>query len=850
MLLRTLLLLAAACSAPAETLLEVNFAGAYQPVTGRDRVHGVLPARWRDNSEFGRTWVTYTRVEEQGRAFLRADVTKIEDGHCQFLSPLARFEAETLYKLSVSLRNSDHLMIQMGVRRISAPYKFLWDVTRVFPAGWSDQEFYLRIPKADFDTGFYIVIKGVGKLDLARLRMQPVTMAEVREARIRGVPAGGPKNLVRHSTFPLGLQTGWSLDRESSDGDEIEIGPGVEASLHIKASRPMQLYTAPFGIRDLGAVHTASIYMRGHGSGTLLAIADLHVLARQQFQIHGDEWQRVQVRFTPDILARVHGLRLDGSGEFLLQRLQVERGDAATAFEPPGACEVALAASDIRVQFDDEPAVVRWATTGGPQCRNVRAKVFDIYGESRDAKPRQDGTLAYNVFRARPYGSFRIEAWVADRAGRTISPVNELVVHRLHRPHYWMKDAPDSPFGTHTNSTRRHILMAKAVGINWVRLHDAGTPYIGWYHLERKPGQWSFDDASLARYRKYGLKILGAYSTAPEWASYFEKPHNGYYDRYYQPRDLKAFANYVTVVTKRYAGVIDTYDLWNEPWGTGYWGVGYDEGRQAYVASKQGPAEFARLMQTAWEAAKAADPRVTVLGVQSNAGQSGAAWTRGIVAADAVRYCDVMCYHNYSTDAAGYPGDSAELGVRSAFEPLLDAAGKPSRPFWMTEGSGTNGRMGNGLYRHTLPYEEDEDAIDTSDRLARYEVATLARGAAKVFLYSMHSHSWFGSGNAWRSLVTEEGYLHPSAAAHSAMAWFLEDTKIVKSESPAAGVTSFVFEGAGRVVTVLVPQPKHDAYTLPAAGFDLFGNPLRKGTPLGKTLVYLIGQAKPRNLQN
>jgi hypothetical protein len=839
MLLRTVLLGLAACVAPAETLLEVNFAGDYQPVAGNERAQGVLPVHWRDNSSFARAWIRYSRQEEQGRPFLRVEVTKVHDGRCQFLTPLARFEAEKLLRLSVSVRNPDHLIVQMGVRRISAPYRFLAETSHSFPAGWSDQQFYLRVPRSDFDTGFFVVMNGVGTVDLANLRLEPVTMAEIRAARVHAVPPGGPKNLVRQSMFPLGLQSGWSLDRDSSDGDEVEIGPGPESSLHIQARKPMQLFTAPIAIRDLGAAHTASVYLRGHGSGALAAIADLKVLARQRFELQGDEWQRIQVHFTPDILARAHGLRIEGAGDFLLNRLQVEQGAEATAFEPPGPCEVALAASDIRVQFDNEPAVVKWATTGGPQCRNVRAKVVNVYGDEKGVEPQKDGTIGYNVFRARPYGSFRIEAWVEDRVGHTISPVNELVVHRLHRPRYWMKDAPNSPFGTHTNSTRRHILMAKAAGINWVRLHDSGTPYIGWYHLERKPGEWTFRDEPLNRYRQYGMKILGAYSTAPEWASHFEKPHDGYFDRYYQPRDLKAFANYVSMVTKRYAGVIDTYDLWNEPWGAGYWGVGYDEARKAYVASKQGPAEFARLMQTAWDAAKAADPKVTVLGVQTSAGQGGTAWTRGVAAADGIRYCDVMCFHNYTSDAAGYPADSVELGMQSAFEPLLDGAGKAPKPFWMTEGSSTNSRMGNGMYRHTLPYPDDEDPIDTSDRLARYVVANLARGAGKVFLYSMHSHTWFGAGNAWRALVTEEGYLHPSAAAHSAMAWFLEDTKMAKSESPAAGVTSYLFKGAGRTVAVLMPQPKHAAYTLPAAGFDLFGNPLAKGSPLGNTLVYL-----------
>jgi hypothetical protein len=840
-----------ACYAPAQVLIDTNFAGDYRPVAAHERVHGEMPAGWRDNSTFGRAWIDYSRVAADGRTFLRAAVTKVEDGRCQFNFPLARFDSETWLRLSVALRNPDHLLITMGVRRAGMPYRFAWETTRNFPAGWSEQQFYGRVPRSDADVAFFIVVQGVGTVDLARLRLEKVTMADIRRQVARGEPPAGPKNLARISRFPLGLQSGWALDREFSDGDEVVIapdlkvaGPSGAAALRIQSQKEMRLFSAPAAIAALTEDHTASLYLRGRGAGRIEALSGLRVLASKRFELAGDEWQRVSVRFSPDLLGKVHGLAIRGAGDFRIDALQIERGAEATAYESQGACEVSLATdSPIRVQFDDEPAQVRYALTGRTEGAVLRARVVNVYGDERTLQPKH-GTLDYNVFPARPYGSFRIEAWAEDSAGRRISPYNELVVHRLHKPHYWMKDAPDSPFGIHTLSTTRHILMAKAAGINWTRLHDAGSSYIGWSFLEPRPGEWSFRDEPLFRYRKYGMKILGAFSTAPEWASYFTKPHEAYFDRFYQPRDLDAFANYVRVVAKRYAGVIDVYDLWNEPWSAGYWGVGYDEQRQVFLPSPHGPADFTRLMRTAWQAVKSVDPKITLLGVQTNDGESGTKWTRGVVESGGVPYCDVMCYHQYTVDAPGYPGDAVESGLRHAFEPLLgeDGTAKLPKPVWLTEGSSLNQRIGNGLYRYTLPYAEEEDVIDTSDRLARWVTAALARGVRKVFLYSEHSHNWFGAGSSWRALVTEEGYLHPSAAAYSAMAWFLEDTHIVKTESPAEGVTSFIFRGKGRSVTVLSPAPKHAPYALPAAGFDLFGNPLPKGQPLASHLVYLVAR--------
>jgi hypothetical protein len=842
-----------AASLAAQSLIDTDFSGAYQPPARGERVTGSLPRGWRDNSNFGRVWVNYAKMQEAGRGFLRVDITRVEDGWCQFLSPLPHFDQETYLRLTLALRNPEGLMITMGVRHSGTPYKFLWETTQTYSADWKDYTFYGRVSRTDFDTGWFIVIHGTGHVDISRLRLEKITLHDLKRTLAGKTAAPGSKNLVRISRFPLGLQSGWALDREHSDGDDVEIGPDGQMTgpsgapaLRIKSASTMHLYTAPFAVPDLLASYTASLYLRGSGKGKLVAVSGLRPLGQQNFALSGQDWQRVSVRFTPDLLGRAHGVRIEGSGEFWLDALQVEQGTEPTAYESQGACEVSLATdSPLRIQFDDEPAAVRYAITGRVQDAALHVKVVNVYGEEKEWSVANvkggEGALKYDVFKGKPYGPFRIEAWVTDRTGRRISPYNELVVNRLRRPHYWMKDAPNSPFGTHTLSVTRHILMAKAAGVNWARMHDSGTYYIGWYHLERKRGEWTFHDEQLLRYRKYGMKILGAYSTAPEWASYFPgKRHEDYSDRFFQPRNMDDFANYVRVVTQRYKGVIDTWDLWNEPYAPRYWGGGYDETRHAYTPSAHPPADFVQLMKTAYTTAKSVDPRVTVLGVQTSAGLEGEKWTAGIAAAGGKEYCDVMCYHQYTRDAFGYPGDGAEMGLRSALGPFLDKNARPLKPAWMTEGSSVDARTGNGIYHYTLPYEENEDVMETSDRLCRFVISLLAQGVKKVFLYSMHSNNWFGIGSVNRVLVTEDGYLHPSGAAHSAMAWFLEDTKFVTASTPAEGVTAYRFQGAGRTVTVLSPKPKHAPYAIPAHGYDLFGNPVPTGQALGRRLVSVV----------
>lgn len=687
------------------------------------------------------------------------------------------------------------------------------------------------------------------------------------------------RNLLRVSRLPLGLQSGWTIDRDSSDGDDVQIiadrevtGPSGAPALRITADGGTTIYSAPFGLASTDVSHAASVYVRGKGSGHL-AVFGAGEQSGGEFDLDGGGWRRIMVRFEPNPDSRLYALRFEVQGELWLDALQVEQGETAAAYAGRDSCEVCLApveeaepggAMPIRVQFADRPAIVRYAVTGEAPGAVLRGKVVTPYGRESGLPPVEldgsfltEGDWRYDRVPGVEYGPFRIEAWVEGPDGRVIGPPNEVVVYRLRRPRYWGRDGQDSPFGVHTLSTTRHIRMAKAVGINWTRLHDAGTRYIGWYHLEPKPGEWEFHDEPIRRYRRHNMKVLGLLSTSPKWASWCETPTSGYFDQYYQPRDPRQFAAYARTVVDRYDGVIDAWDIWNEPWVGAFWIRRYDpsrEGHARYVTSERPWEDYARLSDAAYDAVKAADDDVPVVGISTTTHQpgervtSGREWTRRMVAADGLSDCDIVGYHYYTRERLGRPGDGAETGYDWAISPILEAGGLGGRPVWMTEGSPTPRLLGEGFYRYTLPHEVDEDPFDTGDRLARYLVTLLAEDVKKIFLYSMHCH-WYFTSEEYAVLVTPEGYLHPSAAAHSTAAWLLEGARFRRRWRVADGVTAYRFDAEGRTVVALCPMPEHEAYTPPresgAEVLDLFGNPVPEGEPLGDRIVYLVYPGVP-----
>jgi hypothetical protein len=400
--------------------------------------------------------------------------------------------------------------------------------------------------------------------------------------------------------------------------------------------------------------------------------------------------------------------------------------------------------------------------------------------------------------------------------------------------------------------------MAKAVGCNWVRLHDAGTEYIGWSFLEPEPGQWQFRDRELQRYRDHHLKILGLLSTSPGWASNWGKPCTGYFDRYLEPLRMDDWANAVRTIVDHHRDLIDTYEIWNEPWGSAFWSLRFDEAHGAgwtdhFVPSDTPAADYARLQATAYAAAHEALPGVSILGFNTYGADNGTKWTREVLEAGGLETCDAISYHHYETALTGTPGDAVEKAYRAAMAPILEARGAVPKPVWMSEGAPLSGDPSNGFYRYTLPYENTDDNWRIADRLARYVISRRATGEKHAFLYTMHGHGTFGGPMDWSTLITADGYLHPSAAAHSACAWYLEDTTFVRCATLADGVFAYLFTGPAGAVAAITTASAHGPYALPKSTevrcFDLFGNPVSSGTAGDGRVHYVVSAGGLEKLQ-
>jgi hypothetical protein len=850
---------------------------------GAGEIAGELPTGLEDNSSWAKVRLHYARAEEEGRPFLQWNIDEIKEGRAQITASLPQLDQAYFLRIHLKARALKALPLTIGVRQYGPPYQFMWSRDISLDSKWSDLALDGLVQPCRQPVKFFLISGAPNRIELSAVSIDaiPLSVLQKQSAAETALP---PVNLLRSSRFPLGLPAGANPDRATSEGDDLMLetdptrpGAGGWATLKLTNLRTKvhpSVVFEPFAVDTILSPYTASVAAAGTGGVSLRLIENGVTIASQTFQLDPTAaWRRLALtsdKFKPGF---PYQLEIASWGTTWIDAMQVTPGKTDPGYLSADRPEIALAATPLsRVYLEGEKAVVHYQVTGKTDGLKLRVKVVDVYHEQRVfadillTTTSLQGDVPFDIFPNHPFGAFRIEARIVDAGGKTASAGFETTVLRVRSPRHLTEDAPDSPFGVHVMASRSHLEMAKRIGLNWVRLHDAGLEYIGWNFLETLPGKWQFRDAEINRYRKNHLMILGEAGTAPAWASNLSKfgPHDPYFDRFYQPNNLEDFAAYAHVVGLRYQNQITYWDVWNEPWNHPWWAVSYNpqlSGEAAYQTSEHPQRDFANLTKTAFTTMKAINTSEQVGGIASTTGDpaayafGGTEWTRGVMEAGGINSADMITYHDYFSGTSLYPQDPVEAGLHTALGPLLDSAGKAPRPIWMTEGSPVPGVMKTGFYHYSLPLPLPEDFDNTGDLVCRYVTSLLVQGVQKVFLYSMHGYGYMEMAPQWSILTVQDGSPHPSGAAFANMAYWLEDTKFQERVSLSDSVGGYIFAGKSHTVIVFaMRQGEAGSYTLPAHDgmqyYDLYGNPLVAGTSVPTTLVYGVTAEAPAALHD
>lgn len=845
--------------------------GTVRNVTGKGKFSGVLPSSWVPDFPGWNSCVARGELINEGpENFLRIHVEKLDSQRVQLARPIPPLSKEAKYRLTIQYRNRTNDSAELLIRQQSGSYSTFWKTRLPVAREWKKMTFYPELSqKPEWKgMGIYLYLGSAGTFDIVSLRLEECSAEEAANAGAKIFrPSPELPNFLRNSRLPLGPQSGWSFDRNTTPDWRISEEPGPSGAPYL-TFRDTALNSEPFQVAEPGQEHFISFFYKGKGK----AVIPWRTVELPQ----SESWKRVVLPILPGASLKGFSFILIADGALSVDAFQVSRRRGE--YRSAGECEVALAlpesqTANARIQFEDEPPEIRYLLTGKTDGVELAVTVADLYGRTGSftvAPKTPAGAIAFHRFPDAPLGQFRVEVQ-ARKDGKAVSPVNELVVTRLPRPKYWGKFAPNSPFGIHALPNAQTLLTLKAGGINATRLHDAGNEVTGWAYLEPEKGKWEFRDAEIDCFRNHFFTILGGLTTAPAWATdvglRFPGTATGekkieYRQAFTAPRNPDDFANAVKTIVSRYQGKIDEYFVWNEPWSNGFFGQGYDE-KGNRIPFEDAAKAYAELQKTAFQAAKSADREVKISGYNTVDGPKGADWNRRLAGFGASRYCDIIDFHFYMDRMTGFPGDAGASVVRELRQSIEQAGGKPFRQkIYMTEGQGAsksafNEALGEyvGIYRNTLTWENTDDNAELAELQARYLMSLIAAGADKIYLYSAHTYTRLTAQPNFLALLQADGYAHPQLVAVSALALRIEDKKLVRWLKPAPGVHVALFSDGRESTAVIAPERNAGNMRLMCSlpgvkAADLYGNPLTLPSDGKGRLWYLTAAAPPDRLAN
>ncbi len=213
----------------------------------------------------------------------------------------------------------------------------------------------------------------------------------------------------------------------------------------------------------------------------------------------------------------------------------------------------------------------------------------------------------------------------------------------------------------------------QSIGVQNVRI------FVPWAFVEPAQGtyDWSYVDEVVDAAAARNMGVLAEINATPAWAS-----TSGNFPPGSGTPNATDFAGFASAVATRYGNDISAYEIWNEP-------------NSIQFSNPIDPVAYAKLLQAAYPAIKAANPNATVIAGAVGATLSFGSWTLDpttfiseMYAAGAEGYFDALSFHPYNETtefSAGAGVANSPLTQLNAIYALMAANGDATKQIWITE---------------------------------------------------------------------------------------------------------------------------------------------------------------------
>jgi hypothetical protein len=451
--------------------------------------------------------------------------------------------------------------------------------------------------------------------------------------------------------------------------------------------------------------------------------------------------------------------------------------------------------NDITALYDYNPQ-----NPPRPQCR------FAIVGEMTD-KPVK-GTAVVRVMYAgeeqvseKTY-NFRVAPGIMDDLYCTLDPVKEPGWYTAQIDLYFgdalvsrspfgfgviRKAAeglrPDSPFALNfrlEGNQDVNRLIGQKIGVKWSRSFPYAEPALVkptknspyWDEPGNTEGVAYIKAATdeIRKYREAGITVTGSVNYNMPWN--ITPLEDGTVPESYQnkPLDIEAQAEMVYHLIKPFYGLVDNWEIWNEPWVHGWtWRTGDAQ-------------DYRDMQKLIWDKIKPEMPDINLIAGGSTAYQRDIVYASG---ADSVGYSDGSVNHAYTLPSMALV--SALMAQRNMDKENSVSGGAGG--MWQTEGGNLPG---------SLPGTPFEQQMLTARNVAPSHLQNLFVAGGEVpmkyFWFALSYGAGF-SGGEHNMYDVQTKTPFPCVVSYSAMTHFLEDTDYKDEAFPNSKSTwGYVFE--------------------------------------------------------
>jgi hypothetical protein len=749
---------------------------------------------------------------------------------------------------------------------------------------WKRYEFVFQATETISDnTRLHFGYSSIGTFWLDDVRLEP--SEPVVERFTETVPPTTAVNLLPNSSFECGL-SGWGsiadlpygmgnlnlpvgeVDTTTSKFDgaslKISITEGTTPIYYfdgwlyrIPVKDPL-LANKGWITVEPGADYTLSAYMKGDHAGFYSVFSVQEAFGeKKELLLHiFEDWHRHVFRFRPesDQIFIALGLDLTNSviqtGTLWIDGVQLEKNVEPQDYQPRASVEVGLETNRLGNLFPYgvEPEMTATVFNSDNTARSITLYItttdFDdaVVHEATlpvDVLPRQTIRIPIDSG-VRLKGFYRMHLSCEGAEVAMTRPLRFAIIEPYTKT--------DSLFGMNHAWPWSHLLdLSKQIGILWYRDWS-----LQWQYVEPEKGKFEFTepDYQINRLLEKGLKVLPLLpfpsSTWSSSAGPEENDSGNVKATAYMPRDLEEFSSYVRHTVQHYHGLLDTWEILNEPIYSSYT---LPEAKGYQIS------DYIQLLQAAYQAVKAVDPGALVIG-----GVGGPTHAVDFIEAGGLASVDVLNLHLFPGLTAP---ETYEESLRQVSEHMNSLG--VDIPIWLTEGAyyaddDKPFEPWKSAWLKLEPWnriwlEPLDSEINASEWLVKFDTLLLAYGTERIFYHAGASSSL---NDEWLQGIFFEWAAAPRKmlVAQSAMANLLSPP--IKSLGPIESpkeLKAYGFESNGRTVIVTWAQEGSEEREISLTGkpwkvIDLQGNELEvdKISLTGRPVYFVAEGTMPNEL--